>query len=98
MIRRQIAAAIHIVVQASRLLGGARKVVKISEVMGVEGENFVMQDLFVFKQTGLDERRVAQGYFQATGLRPHCLERLATFGVALPPELFERRILNPGRA
>ena len=57
-----------------------------------------MQDLFVFKQTGLDERRVAQGYFQATGLRPHCLERLATFGVALPPELFERRILNPGRA
>src|SRR5207244_4098039 len=84
VIRRQIASAIHIVVQASRLLGGARKVVKISEVTGVEGENFVMQDLFVFKQTGLDDKRVAQGYFQATGLRPNCLERLAAFGVALP--------------
>src|SRR5437660_447537 len=68
VIRRQIASAIHIVVQVSRLLGGARKVVKISEVTGVEGENFVMHDLFAFKQTGLDEKPVAQGYFQATRL------------------------------
>jgi pilus assembly protein CpaF len=98
VIRRQIASAIHIVVQVSRLLGGARKIVKISEVTGVEGDNFIMHDLFVFKQTGLDEKRVAQGYFHTTGIRPNCLERLAAFGVALAPDLFERRILNPGPA
>src|SRR5262249_4310660 len=55
VIRRQIASAIHLVIQVSRLLGGARKVVKVSEVTGIEGENFAMQDLFVFKQTGVDD-------------------------------------------
>jgi pilus assembly protein CpaF len=96
VIRRQIAAAVHIVVQVSRLLGGARKVVKISEVTGLEGDNFIMHDLFAFKQTGVDDKQVAQGYFHTTGIRPLCLERLSAFGVALPPDLFERRILNPG--
>jgi pilus assembly protein CpaF len=96
VIRRQIASAIHLVIQASRLLGGARKVVKISEVAGVEGENVVMHDLFIFKQTGVDDKRKAQGYFQATGIRPNCLERLAALGVGLPYELFERRILSSG--
>jgi pilus assembly protein CpaF len=96
VIRRQIASAIHIVVQVSRLLGGARKVVKISEVTGMEGDNFVMHDLFAFKQTGVDDRQVAQGYFHATGIRPNCLERLQAFGAGLHPDLFERRILNPG--
>ena len=94
VIRRQVASAIHIVVQVSRLLGGARKVIKVSEVLGLEGDNFTMHDLFVFKQTGVDSAQIAQGYFQSTGVRPHCLERLAAFGAALPPQLFERRILN----
>jgi pilus assembly protein CpaF len=95
VIRRQIASAIHVVVQVSRLLGGARKVIKVSEVVGLEGDNFIMHDLFAFKQTGVDAEQVAQGYFSTTGIRPHCLERLAAFGVALRPDLFERRILNP---
>ncbi len=94
VIRRQISSAIHIVVQVSRLLGGARKVVKISEVTGMETDNFIMHDMFCFKQTGVDDKRVAQGYFHTTGIRPQCLERLATFGAALPADLFERRILN----
>jgi pilus assembly protein CpaF len=94
VIRRQIASAIHIVVQVSRLLGGARKVTKVSEVVGLEGDNFTMHDVFAYKQTGVDAQQVAQGYFHATGVRPHCLERLATFGVPLPPNLFERRILS----
>jgi pilus assembly protein CpaF len=93
-IRRQIASAIHLVVQVSRLMGGARKVIKISEVAGTDGDNVAMHDLFIFKQTGVDERERAQGYFQATGIRPNCLEKLASLGVRLPPELFERRILN----
>src|SRR5207253_3487 len=75
VIRRQIASAIHLVVQVSRLLGGARKIVKVSEVTGIEGENYAMHDLFGFKQMGLDDQRRAQGYFFANGLRPHCLER-----------------------
>ncbi len=94
VIRRQIASAIHVIVQANRQPGGARKVVKISEVTGMEGDNLVMQDLFGFKQTGVDERRRAQGYFFTTGLRPHYLDRLASCGVDLPVEMFERRILN----
>lgn len=98
VIRRQISSAIHIVVQTSRLLGGARKVVKISEVTGMEHDNFIMQDIFTFQQTGVDEQRRAQGYFQATGIRPQCLPRLSALGVALPTELFERRILDAGAA
>jgi pilus assembly protein CpaF len=94
VIRRQIASAIHLVLQVSRLLGGARKVVKISEVTGIDGDNLMMQDLFVFKQTGVDAERRAQGYFSATGIRPACMERLAALGVGLPPEMFERRLLS----
>jgi pilus assembly protein CpaF len=96
VIRRQIASAIHVVVQVSRLLGGARRVMKISEVAGLEGDNVVMHDVFAFKQTGLDDKRKAQGYFHTTGIRPHCLERLASLGAGLPPDLFERRILSSG--
>jgi pilus assembly protein CpaF len=96
VIRRQIASAIHLVVQVSRLLGGARKVVKISEVTGVEGDNYAMQDIFVFKQTGVDDQRCAQGCFHACGLRPNCLERLYAMGLVLPNELFDRRIIQPG--
>ena len=84
VIRKQIASAIHVIVQATRLSGGARKVVKISEVTGMDGDNLVMHDLFAFKQTGVDEERRAQGYFHTTGIRPHYLERLASCGVELP--------------
>jgi pilus assembly protein CpaF len=92
-IRRMIASTIHLVVQVSRLAGGSRKVIKVSEVTGTEGENIVMQDLFSFKQTGLDDKERAQGYFETTGLRANCLERLAATGVRLPPNMFDRRIL-----
>jgi pilus assembly protein CpaF len=94
IIRRQIASAIQLVVQVARLTGGARKVVKVSEVTGMEGEVLSMHDLFVFKQTGVDADGHAQGNFQATGLRPKSLDRLAAAGIPLPYELFERRTLN----
>lgn len=96
VIRRQIASAVHVVVQVSRLIGGARKVMKVSEVTGVEGETYSMQDLFVFKQTGVDDARRAQGCFHATGLRPHLLERLESLGETLPLEMFRKRIMQPG--
>ena len=94
VIRRQIASAIHLVVQVSRLLGGQRKVIKVSEVTGVEGENYAMQDLFIFKQTGVDSQRRAQGCFYATGLRPNCMERLESLGEELTMELFRKRMIH----
>jgi pilus assembly protein CpaF len=94
IIRRQIASAIQIVVQVARLVGGVRKVIKISEIIGMEGEVMSMHDIFQFKQTGVDENRTAQGSFLATGIRPHCLGRLEVSGVSVPVEMFERRILE----
>ncbi|MFN6106354.1 MAG: CpaF family protein [Planctomycetaceae bacterium] len=93
VIRRQIASAVHLVVQAARLTGGARKVIKISEITGMEGENITMHDLFVFKQTGLNADGVASGYFMSTGIRPHCLESLEAMGIKLSQGIFERRSL-----
>ncbi|MFO0871222.1 MAG: CpaF family protein [Pirellulales bacterium] len=94
-IRRQIASAVHVVVQAVRLTGGLRKIVRISEVTGMEGDVITMHDLFVFKQTGLDTNRKAQGYFATTGVRPHCLDRMEATGNDIPVQLFEQRILTP---
>jgi pilus assembly protein CpaF len=94
VIRRQIASSINVIVQAARLMGGGRKITRISEVTGMEGDVISMHDLFEFVQTGLDDRRVAQGHFRATGMRPECLAKLETCGAGLPPEMFERRKLN----
>jgi pilus assembly protein CpaF len=94
IIRRQIASAVHIIVQASRLTGGVRKITKISEITGMEGEIICMQDLFGFKQTGIDADRRAQGHFYASGIRPKCVERLAATGTVLPFSLFEERRFN----
>jgi pilus assembly protein CpaF len=93
-IRKQIASAIHIVVQVSRLVGGARKVVKVSEITGMEGDVISMHDIFEFRQIGLDDNRCAVGDFYATGIRPQCLDRLSNSGMFVPVELFEGRILG----
>jgi pilus assembly protein CpaF len=94
IIRRQICSAIQIVIHLARLTGGARKVSRISEITGMEGEDICMHDLFGFKQTGVDDDRVAHGYFYATGIRPICLERLDIAGIRLPFELFEERVFR----
>lgn len=94
IIRRQIASAVQIIVQAARLCGGVRKIIKISEIVGMEEDVVSMQDIFVFKQTGVDENRAAQGYHYCTGIRPKCLEALETSGNGLPAEMFESRILS----
>jgi pilus assembly protein CpaF len=92
--RRQVASAIDIIVQVARLMGGVRKIIKISEITGMESDTISMHDIFEFKQTGLDENRVAQGYFAATGIRPQCLEKLESSGTSVPVEMFERRVLR----
>jgi pilus assembly protein CpaF len=94
VIRRQIASSINIVVQAQRMMGGARKIVKITEIVGMEQETLSMQDIFEFVQLGVDDQRRAKGYFNATGLRPECMKKLLAAGEDLPADLFERRKLT----
>jgi pilus assembly protein CpaF len=94
IIRRQIANAVHLVVQAARLSGGVRKIIKVSEITGMEGDVVSMHDVFVFKQTGVTEDRVAQGHFYVTGIRPKCLDRLEISGTKLPLSMFERGAVN----
>ncbi len=94
IIRRQVASAVQIVVQTLRLPGGARKIVKISEITGMEGDVVSMHDVFVFKRTGLDGNGNATGQFQATGVRPKCLDKLAAAGVQFPPDLFNQKTLG----
>jgi len=91
-IRQQIANAVHAVVQVARLSDGSRKVLTISEVIGMEGDMIALQDIFVFERTGVDESGKVRGVFHSTGLPPHFAERLATAGCRLSPALFESRM------
>jgi len=88
-IREQIGSAVNIIVQQSRLRDGSRKVVSISEVLGCEGGEVQLQEIFAFRQTGLDEDGKVEGGFTPTGVLPHFLEHLATEGEALPEEIFQ---------
>jgi pilus assembly protein CpaF len=90
-LRQQVSSAINVIVQAQRLSGGKRKVTRVSEITGMEGDQIQLQDLFVFEQTGLDEAGMARGHFAVTGIRPKCLERIASHGISLPAELFLRK-------
>ncbi|HZX28877.1 MAG TPA: CpaF family protein [Telluria sp.] len=87
--RQQIASAITIVVQALRLTDGRRKVTSIQEVTGMEGEVITMQEIFAFRQTGVGPDGKVEGHFQATGVRPHFMARLHSFGIRLPDTLFD---------
>jgi pilus assembly protein CpaF len=91
-IRHQIANAVHAVVQVARLSDGSRKVLTISEVIGMEGDMIALQDIFVFERTGVDESGKVRGVFHSTGIPPRFAERLATAGCRLSPALFESRM------
>ena len=86
-IREQVASAVDLIVQQSRLKDGTRKIVNITEVQGMEGDVIVMQDVFVFEQTGLIEGKI-QGRLKATGIRPKFVEKFEIMGINLPPGLF----------
>jgi pilus assembly protein CpaF len=87
--RQQICSAITVILQASRLADGTRKVVSIQEVTGMEGDIISMQEIFRFEQTGIDGEGKVQGHFCATGVRPRFAERLKTFGAAVPEDTFD---------
>ena len=88
-IRQQIASAVNVIVQISRLSDGTRKVTGVAELTGMEGEVITMQDIFLFERTGLGPDGRVRGRFSATGIRPKCADRLASSGVHLPMGMFE---------
>jgi pilus assembly protein CpaF len=91
--RQQISSAVDLIIQANRLQGGPRKVTSITEVMGMEQDMIIMQDVFRFKQLGIDQNGRAYGQFEATGVRPSFVSRLEAAGIKLPSNLFQERVL-----
>ena len=89
-IHRQIATTMNIVVHTTRLSGGARKIMQISEITGAEGDSISMHDIFLFDQSGVGSEKEAQGTFRATGIQPKCLDRMKRAGVNLPLSMFTR--------
>jgi len=90
-VRRQIASGIQVVIQVSRLPDGHRKVVSISEIVGMEGEVITMQELFTFERQGIGEDGEVLGRFRTSGIRPSFTDRLKAYGVELPAALFVDR-------
>src|SRR6202140_3502683 len=91
--RQQIASAVDLIIQANRLQGGPRKVTSITEVMNMEQDMIIMQDIFRYKQSGIDQNGRAFGQFEATGVRPSFVNRLEAAGIKLPSNLFQERVL-----
>jgi pilus assembly protein CpaF len=92
VIRQYIGSAITLVIQLARLKGGPRRVMRISEIIGVKGRRYQVKDIFGFRQTGV-RHGIAVGEFYATGHVPRFLTRLTASGIDLPPELFAERVL-----
>jgi pilus assembly protein CpaF len=88
-IREQIAAAFDLIIYQARFRDGTRKITRLTEVQGMEGDVIVLQDLFVFQQTEQNDAGAIVGKFCSCGLRPRFLERLEADGIHLPPDFFQ---------
>jgi pilus assembly protein CpaF len=88
VIREQIASAINLVVHLTRLRDGSRRVTHVTEIVGMEGEMVTTQDVFLFRQQGVDDNGRVRGTITATGIRPKCVERIEQEGIALPTDVF----------
>jgi pilus assembly protein CpaF len=88
-VRQQVASAVNLVVQVTRLTDGTRRVTSISEITGMEGDVITMQEIFTFQQTGINADGEVMGRFRATGVRPKCADRVAAAGSPLPIDMFE---------
>jgi pilus assembly protein CpaF len=86
-IREQVSSAVDLIVHQSRLKDGTRRITNITEVQGMEGDVIVMQDVFVFEQTGITEGKI-QGRLRPTGIRPKFVEKFDVMGIHLPRGLF----------
>ena len=98
-IRQQMASSLEVLIHASRITGGKRKVISITEITGMEGEVICLHEVFRFNQTSIQEDGHAVGTFEACGIQPMLLERLAAEGIQFPVGMFRRRVLAcPERA
>jgi pilus assembly protein CpaF len=88
VIREQMASAFHVIIQLSRLIDGTRRIVQVSEVAGMEGSLVTLQDIFVFKQTGLGPGGRVLGDLHPTGIRPKFVDRLRVFGHTISEDIF----------
>jgi pilus assembly protein CpaF len=91
VIRDQMSSTLNLLVHLARLTGGRRKVVSITEVTGIESDVILLQDLFRFRQTGVDAEGHASGHFEPCGVRPRVLDRFQAEGINLPASVFQRR-------
>jgi pilus assembly protein CpaF len=94
-IREQIAGAIHLFVQCSRLQDGSRRITYITEVQGMEGNMITLQDLFRFEQTGLTPEGKVKGVLKGCGIIPKCMDKLRAHGENLPVEVFQTSVEVP---
>ena len=92
--REQISSAIHVLIHIARLSDGSRKVVKVTEITGMEGEVIAMQDIFVFDRIGMREDGKVMGSIKATGIRPKFIDRLEVSGIFLPAGIFDDNLLS----
>jgi pilus assembly protein CpaF len=88
-IRQQVASAVDVMVQVSRFSDGSRKLTHITELVGLEGDQVTMQDIFLFEKSGVTESGKVMGRFRATGVRPRFYEKLRASGITLPTSLFQ---------
>src|SRR3954452_25217204 len=91
--RQQICSAVDLIIQANRLQGGPRKVTSLTEVMNMEQDVIIMQEVFRYRQLGIDQNGRAFGQFEASGVRPSFVNRLESKGIKLPSNMFAERIL-----
>ncbi|WP_027399980.1 CpaF family protein [Anaerovorax odorimutans] len=89
-IREQVSSALDIIVHQARLKDGSRRVVNITQVVGMEGDTITLQDLFIFKQQGLDSQGKISGKFISTGIRPTFMEKLVSNGVLVKDDWFKK--------
>ena len=89
VIREQMASALHVIVHLNRLVDGTRKVVQLTEVSGMEGNLVTLQDIFLYRQTGIDPQGRVVGELRATGIRPKFADRLHAFGMDLSEDIFD---------
>jgi pilus assembly protein CpaF len=96
-VRQQIASAINLIVQVSRLPDGSRRVTSIAEVTGMEGQVITIQDLFVFERSGYDEKNRVRGTFRPVGIRPKFTEKLESYGIRFDLDMFFKEATKGGR-
>lgn len=92
VIRQMLSSAVNLVIHCTRLIDGTRKITSIAEVREVEGDEVLLDDLFVLERSGVSDRGKVQGRFRATGFRPRCLNRMKAFGIHLSPSIFQEEV------